>query len=84
MVYGGLNRVPKCNVCAIGAATKKGPHWGPSPEFFAMAIVERRGRSDRFLQLLGGAKCNLLARLDLDWSAGRGIAAHARWPLAHL
>src|ERR1043166_6820267 len=40
--------------------------------------------SDRFLQLLGGAEGNLLARLDLDRLAGRGIAAHARGALAHL
>src|SRR5262249_20659314 len=40
--------------------------------------------SDRFLQLLGGAEGNLLARLDLDRFAGRGIAAHARRTLANL
>src|SRR5437588_13104290 len=40
--------------------------------------------SDRFLQLLGGAEGDLLARLDLDRLAGRRVAAHAGGALAHL
>src|SRR5580692_7001922 len=40
--------------------------------------------SDGFLELLGGAEGDLLARLDLDRLAGRGIAAHASGALAHL
>src|ERR1700749_991268 len=39
---------------------------------------------DGFLQFLSGAEGDLLARLDLDRFAGRGIAAHARGALAHL
>src|SRR5579871_955286 len=39
---------------------------------------------DRFLQFLGGAEGDFLARLDLDWLAGRGIASHARSALADL
>src|SRR5262245_14732081 len=39
---------------------------------------------DCFLQVLGGAESDLLAGLDLDRLAGRGVAAHARWALAHL
>src|SRR5262249_8556204 len=41
-------------------------------------------RSDRFLQFLGGAERDLLARLDLNRFAGRRIASHARRALAHL
>src|SRR4026207_35287 len=41
-------------------------------------------RSDRFLQLLGGAEGDLLRRLDLDRLAGRRVAAHARRALADL
>ena len=41
-------------------------------------------RSDRFFQFLRGAEGDLLARLDLDRLAGRGVAAHARGALAHL
>src|SRR5262249_21361609 len=41
-------------------------------------------RSDRLLQLLGGAERDLLARLDLDRLTGRGIAAHASGAAAHL
>ena len=37
-----------------------------------------------FLQLLGGAEGDLLARLDLDRFAGGGVAAHAGGALAHL
>jgi len=40
--------------------------------------------SDGFLELLGGAEGNLLARLDLDRLAGGGVAAHAGGALAHL
>ena len=43
-----------------------------------------RPRLDRFLQFLGGAEGNLLARLDLDRLAGRGIATHAGGALADL
>src|ERR1700761_4071539 len=38
---------------------------------------------DRFLQFLGGAEGDLLARLDLDGFARRRIAAHAGGALAH-
>src|ERR1700685_121750 len=41
-------------------------------------------RSDRFLQLLGGAEGDLLRSLDLDGLAGGGVAAHARGALADL
>src|SRR5271170_2074951 len=40
--------------------------------------------SDRFLEFLGGPEGDLLARLDLDRLAGRGVAAHAGGALAHL
>src|SRR5690348_9848453 len=40
--------------------------------------------SDRLFEFLGGAEGDLLARLDLDRLAGRGIASHARRALAHL
>src|SRR5690242_12345585 len=39
---------------------------------------------DGFLQFLGGAERDLLARLDLDRLAGRRVAAHACGALAHL
>src|SRR6202521_3665841 len=39
---------------------------------------------DRFLEFLGGAEGDLLARLDLDRLAGGGIAAHASGSLADL
>src|SRR6185503_11186505 len=38
----------------------------------------------RVLQFLGGAERDLLARLDLDRFAGRGIASHAGGALADL
>ena len=48
-------------------------------------VKAREDRSlDRFLELLGRAERNLLARLDLDGFAGRRVAAHARGALAHL
>ena len=47
-----------------------------------VCISERSVDVDSFLELLGGAEGNLLARLDLDRLAGRGIAAHARGALA--
>src|ERR1700729_2929887 len=40
--------------------------------------------SDGFLELLGRAERNLLARLDVDRLAGGGVAAHAGGALAHL
>ena len=40
-------------------------------------FAETRRNLDGFLEFLGGAEGNLLARLDLDRLAGRGIAAHA-------
>src|SRR2546427_651787 len=43
-----------------------------------------RARSDGFLEFFSGAERDLLAGLDLDWLAGRGIAAHACRALAHL
>src|ERR1051325_6936353 len=41
-------------------------------------------RSDGFVEFLRGAERHLLARLDLDRLAGRGVAAHARSALANL
>ena len=41
-------------------------------------------RLNRLLELFGGAEGNLLARLDLDCFAGRGITAHARRAPAYL
>src|SRR5690242_12774981 len=41
-------------------------------------------RSDRFLQLLGSAKRDLLRSLDVDGFPGGGIASHARGALADL
>src|SRR5215510_8042991 len=41
-------------------------------------------RSDRLLELLGGAERDLLARLDLDRLAGGRIATHARRALPDL
>src|SRR5262245_5158879 len=41
-------------------------------------------RSDRLLELLGGAERDLLARLDLDRLAGGRIASHARRALPDL
>src|SRR5258708_28045503 len=38
---------------------------------------------DRFLQFLGGAEGDLLARLDLDRLAGGRVAAHAGGALPH-
>src|SRR5471030_1722649 len=43
-----------------------------------------RGQLDRFLEILGGAEGDLLARLDLDRLARGRIAAHARGALANL
>src|SRR6266851_7745607 len=40
--------------------------------------------SDGFLEFLGSAESNLLARFDLDRFTGGGIAAHARGALAYL
>src|SRR5215467_12162726 len=48
------------------------------------AFVRYAGSLDGFLQFLGGTEGDLLARLDLDLLAGRGIAAHARGALLHL
>ena len=44
----------------------------------------RRKPSDRLFEFLGGAERDLLARLDLNRLAGRGIAAHARGAFADL
>src|SRR5690349_17103925 len=41
-------------------------------------------KSDGFLEILGGAEGDFLARLDLDRLAGRRIASHAGRALAHL
>jgi len=38
----------------------------------------------RELQFLGRAKCDLLARFDLDGFAGCGVAPHSSWPLPDL
>src|SRR5215470_11488471 len=46
--------------------------------------VPEPGRSlHRLFELFGGAEGDLLAGLDLDGLAGRGIAAHASGALAH-
>src|SRR5580698_4178609 len=50
----------------------------------AGSATDRTRLSDRFLEFLGGAEGDLLAGLDLDGFAGRGIAAHARGALADL
>jgi hypothetical protein len=55
-------------VCAQQASTRR-------PDVYGL---------NRFLQLLGGAECHLLAGLDFDLLTGGGIAAHARGALAHL
>src|SRR6185312_10205746 len=44
----------------------------------------KRKALDGFLQFLGGTEGDLLASLDLDLLAGRGIASHARGALADL
>src|ERR1700675_3841499 len=44
----------------------------------------RKKGLERFLEFLGGAEGDLLARLDLDRLAGGGIAAHASGALADL
>src|SRR5215475_5085726 len=46
--------------------------------------MTRFRNSDGFLEFLGGAESDFLARLDLDRLAGRRIAAHAGGALAHL
>src|SRR6202007_1316207 len=46
-------------------------------------LVNRKAL-DGFLEFLGGAEGDLLARLDLDGFAGRRVAAHARSALADL
>src|SRR5437879_1398310 len=51
---------------------------------FSPAIGTASEALDGFLQFLGGAERDLLARLDLDRLAGRRVAAHARGALAHL
>src|SRR5690606_798386 len=59
-----------------------------TPALGAGVFASRRDpppiRSDRFLQLLRGPEYDLLARLDFDRLAGRGVAAHAGCALAHL
>jgi len=47
-------------------------------------MISELNRLDRELQLLGCAKCDLLACLDLDRFAGGRIAPHSRWPLPDL
>src|SRR6266478_2429859 len=56
----------------------------PPGETDSLSVRQSLARLDGFLQFLRGAKRDLLARLDLDRLAGRGIAAHARGALAHL
>src|SRR5712691_2531278 len=63
----------------------------PTRRFCRQARMPRRlpglslkGRSDRFLQFLGGAEGDLLAGLDLNGLAGRRVAAHAGGALSHL
>jgi len=47
-------------------------------------MISEPNRLDRELQLLGCAKCDLLACLDLDRFAGGRIPAHSSWPLPDL
>jgi hypothetical protein len=63
-------RVPRC--CADHATRLR---------FFA---IQSLPALDRLLQLLGGTKRNLFARLNLDCFTRGGIASHARGTLAHL
>src|SRR6478672_7632026 len=56
----------------------------PPGETDSLSIRQSLARSDGFFQLLRGAEGDLLAGLDLDRLAGRGVAAHARGALAHL
>src|SRR5258705_13896481 len=58
---------------------KAGPPLRTSPNPVRLRIA-----SDRFLEFLGDAEGDFLARLDLDRFAGRGIASHASSALAHL
>src|SRR6266849_1085226 len=55
--------------------------WPPSCE---RGPARTAGALHRFLELLGGAEGDFLARLDLDRLAGRRVAAHAGGALAHL
>ena len=48
------------------------------------AAASKAQKLNRFLEIFGGAEGDLLARLDLDRLAGRGIAAHASSALANL
>src|SRR6185503_6330716 len=50
----------------------------------SLSVRQSLERSYGFFQFFRGAEGDLLARLDLDRFAGRGIAAHACRALAHL
>ena len=59
-----LNRISECIVPASRKA-------GARPRGRAFAFQRSAANSDGFLEFLGGAEGNLLARLDLDRLAGR-------------
>src|SRR5581483_1552746 len=76
---------PRLGDLSFDSAIAKKRHPGSRHPGTALQMSGRKPpRSDRFLQLLGGAEGDLLRRLDLDRLAGGGVAAHARGALADL
>ena len=56
----------------------------PPQKAAGLCVPQMALRSDRHLEVLGGAEGHLLGGLDLDRLAGRRVAAHAGGALAHL